>query len=459
MNQTPQPGKENSRTVLEEKFTNIISPFQRFLRDQATASIILIVCTLFALFLANSELAADYQALLASHAGIFFESWRLEKSILHWVNDGLMSIFFFILGLEIKREILAGDLQTRERALPVMAAALGGMLFPALIYYFLNFGSTTSHGWGIPMATDTAFAVGILALLGKHIPRSLLAFLAALAIIDDIGAILVIAIFYTETISTPHLLVASLLLGLLIFFNLLGIRRPTIYIIIGGIIWYAMLKSGVHATIAGILVAFTVPARARKGKRWFLQRANQLIRQLEDFEYYEKHSKPILAEREKHAVLERVEDTAKQSTTPLQRWEHGLEHPVALFVLPLFALANAGIELGQFSAGSLFTEPVTLGIICGLVIGKSLGISLFGWLTIRLGWGNLPPGMNRQHLVGVAFISGIGFTMSIFISSLSFAGDPPTLIAAKSAILAASLLAGIIGYSWLRFLTTQQTQA
>ena len=451
MGDNSEQSKEKTSGRLEDKFANIVSPFQSFMRDQATASVFLIFCTFFALFIANSDLSAGYNHWLEARFGLVFDDWSLQKSIHHWINEGLMSIFFFILGLEIKREILAGDLKTRERAIPVMAAATGGMLFPAIIYLAFNYDMISQHGWGIPMATDTAFAVGILALLSKHIPRSLTAFLAALAIIDDIGAIIVIAFVYTESINVAALLIAAGLLALLVLFNILGIRRPSLYILIGSVVWYAMLQSGVHATIAGILVAFTVPARPQKGKKWFLSRVHEYLKQLEYIEKQKTDSSPILAEGEQHAVIESVEETARKTTTPLQRWESGLEHPVALFVLPIFALANAGVAFNTQTFSSMFDKPLSIGIILALLVGKGIGIPLLGGLALKAGLGTLPPGMTVRHLIGIGLLGGVGFTMSLFIAGLSFSAIPALHVTAKSSILFASIMAGIVGYIWLRF--------
>jgi NhaA family Na+:H+ antiporter len=436
---------------IEERFSSLVSPFQSFMRDQVTASVILIIFTFVALLIANSDFANIYHHLLNKEVGALFGEWTMKASIHRWINDGLMAIFFFVIGLEIKREILVGDLKTRARAMPVMAAALGGMLFPASIYFVLNYNSVAQHGWGIPMATDTAFAVGVLALLRNRIPGSLAAFLAALAIIDDIGAILVIAFVYTKTIHFSYLAVAGVLLGVLLLFNLLGIRRPSLYLIIGALVWYSMLQSGVHATIAGILVALTVPARPKKGKKWFLMRIRKLLNQLEKIEYQKSDSSPILAEDEQHAVLENVEDTAKKTTTPLQRWESGLEHPVALFVLPIFALANAGVALSGSTFTDIFSESLSLGIMLALIFGKCAGITLSGFLVIKSGSGNLPPGMTMRHLMGIGLLGGVGFTMSIFISGLSFTPGSELATLSKSSILLASLIAGASGYIWLRY--------
>ena len=441
---------ECGQSPLEKKFTNIITPFQKFMHNQVTASVILIICTVIALILSNSSYATWYNGLFETSAGFIFEDWKFQKTIHHWINDGLMAIFFFILGLEIKREILVGDLRTPARAIPVMTAAVGGMIFPALIYIVFNSAGSSADGWGIPMATDTAFAVGILALLHKHVPNSLVSFLAALAIIDDIGAILVIALFYTASIDTSYLLFAFTMPGLLIIFNIFGINRPSAYLLVGAIVWYAMLKSGIHATIAGILVAMTIPARPKKDRQWFISRTRKLLEQIDKMEKRKPSPTPVLAEEEQHAVLENVEESAKKSTTPLQRWESGLEHHVSLFVLPVFALANAGVMISKDSLFNIFIEPVSIGILMGLVFGKSIGITLFGWLALKAGWGDLPGKMTVHHLVGVSLLGGIGFTMSIFITNLSFSHDPETILAAKSSVLMASLISGLSGYLWLR---------
>lgn len=443
--------EQQNKQRLEDKFETIVTPFQSFMRDQATASILLILCTVIALLIANHPLKEGYHELLSLELGIHLDDWTLSKSIHHWINDGLMSIFFFILGLEIKRELLAGDLQSKNRLVPVLAAAAGGMLLPAILFTLITTGTAISHGWGIPMATDTAFAVGILALLRNHIPKSLIAFLGALAIIDDIGAILVIAFVYTNHVDIQSLFIAAGLLGFLVTCNMVGIRRPSVYLLVGSLVWYTTLQSGVHATIAGILVAFTVPARAKKGKRWFLHRIEDLLKQIELTDKPTKPRTPILAEDQQHAVLQQVEESAKLTTTPLQRWESGLETPVSLFVLPIFALANAGVTLQGLSVQQLFQEPLSLGIMLALVLGKSLGIGLFGWLSIRLNAGRLPPAMNVSHLFGLGLLGGVGFTMSLFIADLSFSAMPETAILAKSGILLGSLLAGVLGFVWLRF--------
>ncbi|OMH33979.1 Na+/H+ antiporter NhaA [Motiliproteus sp. MSK22-1] len=441
------------KTPLEKSFEKLYSPFQNFIRDQTTSSMILIVCVIIALVIANSPFYQHYASLVELPLGVVAGDWSFSMGARHWINDGLMAYFFFLLGLEIKREVLVGEIRELNRLVPVAAAAFGGMLVPAMIYSAFNIATNTAQGWGIPMATDTAFAVGILALLGHRIPRAAFAFLTALAIIDDLGAILVIAIFYSETISVVHLQISMLLLLSLVVCNLLGIRKASVYLLVGGLVWVAMLGSGVHSTVAGILVAVTVPARPKKGPGWFINRVQKLVRQFERLETEKDDDTPILGEEEQHAVVEGVKDAAEKATTPLRRWERVLEQPIALFVLPVFALANAGIPIDTTLLSGLGTEPLALGIIMGLVVGKGIGIPLFCWFTIRLKLGQLPSSLKMQHVIGLGLLGGMGFTMSIFISGLGFTDDHQSLLIAKMAILVASVLAGVGGYLWLRFRT------
>ncbi len=436
---------------LEAGLERVLIPFHEFIRDQTTGSILLILCTVIALLIANSPYAQQYENLIEMQTGFVFGEWSFKMSVHHWVNDGLMSLFFFILGLEIKREILVGELRDPQQSFPIIAAALGGMLAPAGIFYLLNTGTESVHSWGIPMATDTAFAVGILALLGRRIPIALITFLTALAIIDDLGAILVIAVFYTETINLFLLSVTGLLIILLAGFNISGIRRPSIYIIVGGFVWLAMLGSGVHATVAGILVAMTVPARPKRGADWFVRNTRKLIDKFETIK--QESSRSILDEEEQHVVVEEVKGTAEKATTPLRRWEHALEHPVALFVMPVFALTNAGIPVDFKSFSALWSDTLSLGIILGLLAGKTIGISLLTWLALQLHLGHLSQGVTLKHIFGIALLGGMGFTMSIFIASLGLSDNHEALLSAKTAILMASLIAGLSGYLWLRYQT------
>jgi NhaA family Na+:H+ antiporter len=438
-------------SALEKGFANIVSPFQQFIRDQKTASLLLLAGTLIALIIANSPLVHDYESLVEMRLGFVLGESDYAMSLRHWVNDGLMALFFFILGLEIKRELLVGELREPARSLPIVAAAAGGMVVPALLYYLVNQSGDAIQGWAIPMATDTAFAIGILALLGSRLPRGLTTFLLALAIIDDMGAVLVIALFYSDTISLAHLGSAAGLLTALLVMNLFGVRHPVLYFAGGGLVWLAMLGSGVHATLAGILVAMTVPARPAHSTRTFIRRSRQLLDEFEAIETREETASPILAEPEKHAVVERLQETAAEATTPLQLWERALEHPVALFVLPLFALVNAGIRVEPAELPALFYDSVALGIVLGLVVGKTVGISLPTLAVLGLGYGQLPAGMQPRHIVGLGLLGGMGFTMSIFIAGLGFGNQPEQLVIAKTGILTASLIAGVSGYLWLRF--------
>tara|TARA_R110002167_G_scaffold201334_2_gene404931 strand:+ start:5644 stop:7026 length:1383 start_codon:yes stop_codon:yes gene_type:complete len=442
-------GNEPTRTALEQAFDKALSPFQTFIEDQKTSSILLIVATLMALAIANSDWFDNYRDLLGMHLGILLGNERFAMSLGHWINDGLMALFFFVLGIEIKRELLAGELRELKQVAPILAAAVGGMLLPALIYYAINTGSPTVVGWGIPMATDTAFAIGLLVLLGERVPKSAFAFLTALAIIDDIGAILVIAFFYSEEINPTLLVLAAVMLAGLALCNVLGIRRPSAYLIGGVAIWVAMLGSGVHATLAGILVAATIPARPRQDTSWFLERAKTLLQRFETIEDRKQQATPILEEEEQHAVAEDVIDAAGEATTPLRRWEQALRDPVALLVMPIFAFANAGIGLDEISVSEMLTEPLAIGILLGMVVGKGIGIPLFAWVAIRCKIGQLPAGLSLRHVVGLGLLGGIGFTMAIFISSLGFGQQPETLVMAKASILLGSTLAGVLGYLWL----------
>jgi NhaA family Na+:H+ antiporter len=438
------------QTRLERGFERAVTPFQAFIAEQTTTSIALIICTVLALALANSPLAHDYEALFETTLGVVYSDWSLIMPLRHWINEGLMALFFFLLGLEIKRELLVGELNAGRRAITVIAAALGGMLVPATIFFMLNAGGEFAHGWGIPMATDTAFAVGILALLDKRIPSAALTFLVALAIIDDLGAILVIAVFYSDGTSVARLAVAAGILLALIACNALGIRRPAIYVLGGVLVWAALLGSGVHATVAGVLVAATVPARPKRHPGWFLQRTRRLVSRFQRIENDSTQSQPMLGQEEQHLIAEDVREAAELATTPLRRWEHALEHPVALLVLPVFALANAGITVDIDTAATLWTDTLVIGIVLGLVVGKGLGIPLLTWLVTRLKLGELPPDVNMRHIVGVGLLGGMGFTMSIFIARLGFNTEPEAMQAAKIGILLASLIAGLAGYCWLR---------
>jgi NhaA family Na+:H+ antiporter len=423
----------------------LVRPFQRFIDAEEAGGIVLIVCTAIALAWANSPWAHGYHAFWETHLRIGLGAWALDYPLREWVNDALMVVFFFYVGLEIKREVLIGELSsTRNAALPI-AAALGGMIVPALIYTAFNVGTPASHGWGVPMATDIAFALGILALLGKRIPIGLTVFLAALAIADDLGAVVVIAVFYSSSISLVALGVAAFLLAVLALANRSGVRRPVVYGILGFFVWLAVLKSGVHATIAGVLIAMTVPTRTAINSIEFLGRTRELA---DEFESLGVSQQDILGVDDQEAVVQALEESCEQAQAPSQRIERSLSTWVSFVIMPIFALANAGIVFqGDFLAA--LAQPVTLGVSLGLLFGKQIGISLFSWLAVRTGIGALPTGVTWRHLYGAAILGGIGFTMSLFIASLGLA-EPALLNEAKVGILMGSLASAVIGWLLLR---------
>jgi len=425
----------------------LLSPFQNFLHQQTSGGIVLLAFTALALAWSNSIWADSYNQIWHTKLTMGYGAFELSKPLLLWINDGLMAIFFFVVGLEIKREVLAGELSTiRQASLPIMAA-IGGMLVPALIYVLFNAGGEGKAGWGIPMATDIAFALGILALLGTRAPISLKIFLTALAIVDDLGAVLVIALFYTAEISWISLLVAFVVLVALVIINTLGVRNPLVYGLLGIVLWVAFLKSGVHATVAGVLLAMTIPSRSRINTDQFIGHSRII---LDNFENAGKEKDQQRMNNDQQAALHVLEETVEHVEAPLYRLEHALHPWVAFFIMPIFALANAGVKLGNDFSSTL-ASPVSLGIILGLVFGKQIGITVFSWLAIKLKIADLPKGIEMRHIYGASCLAGIGFTMSLFISGLAF-GETPPLSIAKTSILIASVIAGILGWSILRSL-------
>ena len=423
----------------------LISPFQGFARHKLAGAVLLILSTVLAVVWANSPWAHAYHGLLHTPLGVSFADLELQKSLHHWVNDGLMGIFFFLVGLEIKREVLAGELATvRKAALPAVAA-LGGMVVPAGIYVALNPSGPTASGWGIPMATDIAFALGVLALLGSRVPLGLKVFLTALAIVDDIGAVLVIAVFYTDSLSLFGLFAGVLFLAVAIAANALQVRNQLFYFLLGTLVWLAFLQSGVHATIAAILMAFTIPARTRIDGASFVAKAQSHLDRLKAVGVPHDRS---MNTPQQQMILDKLTMRIEQASAPLQRLEHALNPLVTFVVLPVFALANAGVALDA-SLGQALTASVTLGVIGGLVIGKPIGIAVFAWIAVKVGVADLPRNVRWPQLWGVGLIGGIGFTMSLFIAGLAF-DDAATLERAKVGILVASLLAGVIGYVLVR---------
>jgi NhaA family Na+:H+ antiporter len=441
-----------------DRIKHEMSPFVSFVRDETIGSLLLLGCALIAMIIANSPLAETYWHTIGTPLRIEIGSYGVEGTLHHWINEGLMVLFFFVLGLEIKREMLVGELRYIRRALPVVTAAIGGMLVPALIYYGINSGTETAHGWGIPMTTDTAFAVGVLALLGSRAPIGMAVFVTALAIIDDIGAVLVIALFYSTKIEARYLGMALFVFAGLVGLNICGVRHPAIYLFLGVLLWLSVLGSGIHTTLAGVAAALAVPARPHRQGRWLPQRTRQLINEFEEREQWRREGRSILADNDQHRVIEQIEQAAEQASTPLQRWERALARPVAMLVLPAFALMNAGIPLSREGFTALWNETLAQGIIVGLVIGKLVGITGGAWLALKLGIGRLPAAMTMQHIVGIGLLGGMGFTMSIFIANLGVYGQQ-TLQTAKMAIIVSSLIAGLGSYFWLRACERQSYSA
>ena len=432
--------------IMKRLLHQFLHPFEEFFKHQVAGGVVLLAVTLLALLLANSPWRDLYFAFWELQLTIGIEPLALSKSLSHWINDGLMAVFFFVVGLEIKREFLAGELHgARKAALPI-AAALGGMLVPALLFMLAGVSGTETRGWAIPMATDIAFALGIIALLGDRIPRSLAVFLTALAIVDDLGAVLVIAIFYTGELNVLALSAGTAFLAILVAGNRLGIKSPNFYALVGLLLWVALLKSGLHATIAGVLIGMTIPARPRHSHEHFLGEASQL---LADYRAHGTIPGPFL-HGEKLGTLMAMEHACHEAMSPLQRMEHEMHHWVIFGVMPIFALANAGITLELHELATAISHPVTFGIALGLLLGKPLGITLFAWLAVRLQLAELPAGTRWPQIFGLGLLGGIGFTMSLFITNLAYEAAPELIAAAKVGIFAASLLAGTLGYLLLR---------
>lgn len=437
----------------EHAFTRILSPFEEFIHRQTTSGMLLMGTAVIALILANSYLAEAYLHFIHTPMSIRIGSWSIDMSLHHWVNDGLMTLFFFVVGMELKREMLVGELaDLRQAALPIIAA-IGGMVMPALIYLAINHDGDAARGWGIPMATDIAFAVGALVLLASRVPKTLITFLVALAIADDLGAVLVIALFYTQQLAMNWLALSGLLVVMLFVLNFAGIRKVLPYFGVGAVLWYALLQSGVHATLAGVLCAFAIPARPKYDPAVFSMRIKELIGQ---FDASHQQDDNIMTNEKLQTVVQALEQGVHKVQTPLQKLEHGWHLPTAYLVIPVFALFNAGIPFQFGALGSTLTHPVMLGVMLGLLFGKFLGITGACWLALRLGIGQLPSGTRFSQIAAVSILGGIGFTMSIFIAELGFAAQPEYLLMAKTGILLASLLAGVLGFICLWYLGREQ---
>jgi NhaA family Na+:H+ antiporter len=431
--------------VPERAIDRWLRPFHEFSRIEAGGGILLLAAAVAALIWANSPFKDSYAALWDLRVTFAAGAFELSKPLRLWVNDGLMSVFFFVVGLEIKREVSVGELKDPRQAAIAVTAAVGGVAVPALLFAALNLGGDGLRGWAIPTATDIAFALGILALAGKGVPIGLKVFLTALAIVDDLCAVLIIAFFYTGHVDATALTVAAAAFATLVAANRLHIRWPLVYAAIGFVLWVAVLKSGVHATIAGVLAAFTIPSRFRIDGAAFTRFAHQAI---EAFDAAGGDNPDIMTNADRQQWVAGLEMACEHVQTPLQRLEH-LLHPWSSFlIVPVFALANAGVSVGG-GLGDLILSPVSLGIVLGLVVGKQVGVTGFTYLAVRSGLGELPPGVTWKQLYAASWLAGIGFTMSLFVGGLAF-GESVALDQAKVGVLLASLVAGTVGYTLLR---------
>ncbi|WP_320171586.1 Na+/H+ antiporter NhaA [Maridesulfovibrio sp.] len=423
----------------------MLQPFYEFVKVESSGGVVLIVATIIALIWANSPWGHLYEAFKNVPLTVGAGEFVLTKPAILWINDGLMAVFFFLVGLEIKREILVGELNSfRQASLPIFAA-VGGMVVPAVVYALFNSGTSSADGWGIPMATDIAFSLGVLSMLGNRVPTSLKIFLTAVAIVDDIGAILVIAVFYSTGVSVWIIGVGLLFFVLMLFLNRMGVRSPLPYLVLGVLMWLAFLKSGVHATVAGVLAAMSIPSSTRICCNDFV---GAMTRHVSEYESAAGSGAVTLSNKGMLSALGSMHGDVIKAAPPLKRIEHGLHYWVAFGIMPVFALANAGINFG--GGGVDLFHPVSMGIFFGLIGGKAAGICLASWIAIKLGVADMPGSMVPGHFFGASLLAGIGFTMSIFIATLAWEESSPFIVDAKFSILAASLVAGLLGFLVLR---------
>ena len=429
----------------------LLTPFQKFVKTGSMAGMLLFITTILAITWANSPYAASYDSLLQFKLGFSFHDFELRKPLILWINDGLMAIFFFLIGLELKRELLIGEINTLKKAAFPFIAAIGGVTIPIVFYLILNQNPDTVKGWGIPMATDIAFALAILSLLGKRVPLSLKVFLTAFAIIDDIAAVIVIAVFYSTDVNLMLLFYGVVLISLLAVFYYYRKFSLEIGIIVAGIIWFLFLKSGIHPTIAGVLLAFTIPIKRKINIKSFADSlasiSNSLVGSSDE-------NKKHLLTKEEIKCIDNLDDLSVEVRSPLQHLEHKLHKMVAYFILPVFAFANAGVMI---SSTYNFDFALIQNIIISLFVGKFTGVILFSYLGIKLKITELPHGLKFKQIVGVAAIAGIGFTMSIFIDHLAFAGDERSINSVKLGIIIASVIAGAVGYTILRLTSKEDS--
>ena len=423
---------------------NCTSLFQKFIKIESLSGILLFGVTMLAMIWANSPYGESYQSFWSYKIGFGAKDFGLTKPLILWVNDGLMAIFFFLIGLEIKRELMIGELNSIRKATFPLFAAIGGMLVPLLLFLFLNKDPNTANGWGIPMATDIAFSLAILKLLGDAVPLSLKVFLTAFAIVDDLGAVLVIAIFYSGGVNWMLMGISLGLLAILFILSYNNYYNQYLTIILGIVIWVLFLKSGIHPTIAGVLLAFTVPIRQKIDVNTFLERISALGKQISQAKTSDKQ----ILSKDQIEQIDDLEDLIEQVQSPLQHLEHKLHGWVAYFIMPIFALANAGIAFGTSTD---MNTPLIMNIAIALFVGKLIGIPIFSFAAVKLNLAELPQGINFVQVVGVAILAGVGFTMSIFIANLAFAESLVYTDSAKIGILIGSFVSAVVGASILKF--------
>ncbi len=440
---------EDLRPLRPQFLKRILSPIEKFMQLSAAGGILLLFCATVAMVWANSPYAESYFNFFHTPIEIHIGNYILSHSLLHWINDGLMVIFFFVVGLEIKRELVLGELSNAKKATLPIFGAIGGMIVPALIYAFFNFGGPGQSGWGIPMATDIAFAVGILSILGKRTPFALKIFVLAIAIVDDLGAILIIAFFYTDTIVMSMLGIAALLILLILFMNKIHVRSTPLYILIGFFVWLCFLKSGVHATIAGVILGLITPVKALLPIDKILHHVDTLTDMALDrlkiiYMKSGRDTKQMTYDHKTHKILKDLRFITIESQSPVDRFIHIMHPWVTFFIMPVFALGNAGVKIESLDLFHFFSEPVFIGIALGLLIGKPLGVVLLSWLSIKLNLSNYPKGVTLTHILGAGFLTGIGFTMALFIGNLAIK-ESSLEVYFKTGILSGSFFAGLIG--------------
>ncbi|MFV0593285.1 MAG: Na+/H+ antiporter NhaA [Draconibacterium sp.] len=425
----------------------IKEPINQFIKLETSSSIILFGTTILALILANSPLSKEFLGFWKEYITFSLPGFELSKPIYKWINDGLMAIFFFVIGLEIKREILTGELSHIKKASLPFFAAVGGMVIPAVLFTVLNTGNTGGEGWGIPMAADIAFSLGILTLLGKRVPTGIKVFLMAFAIIDDLGAVLVIAFFYSSNLIWANIFIGLGIVVLLALLSKFNYYSKYLFFIAGVIVWILFLKSGIHATIAGVLLALTIPLRRKTNTRSFYKRSKEYLDEFLE-ECGSEEETAVLSKKQLH-IIDDLQELTETTSSPLQNLEHSLHGWVSYLIMPVFALANAGV-IFSFSGDSNVTLSINLAI--SMIIGNFIGIFSFSWLAIKMNIAELPQNVGFKQLAGVSFLGGLGFTMSLFINSLAYS-DPILIDSAKMGILIGSTIAGTLGYITIRFTT------